>query len=405
MVLRSLWSYLLGYVIIKVKGGKVEELLNRAARNGISLWDCRQIAPGFYVASLRIRSFRRLRHLVRQLGLDIRIVRRVGLPFLIQRALGRPGFLLGVAAFAVLVYLLSGFIWFVDVQGYESLDPQHVLQQATEAGLKPGVRKDTLILTDIEHHLMSTIPGLAWVGVTLEGTRASVEVVEKVIVNKDESAPGDVVASKSGLIEQIIPMVGIPLVREGDTVMAGQVLISGRPHYFDETGAARFAAEGLYQRAEGIVKARVWYEAKVDVPLTQVEEVPTGQKFRAFRITIGDRQVRLGRKPPQQGVWIEQEKEIPIVWGQTQFPVQVTEIEYFEVERREYTLDRDEAAEVGIAEAEAALKQQVPEGVPLKFLPVEIEDMDSSEGQRLQVLLVGETVENIAQITKIPQEP
>ena len=80
MALRSLWSYIFGYVIIKIKGPRVEQLLNRAMRGGISLWNCRQLAPGFYVAAVGISGYRRLRPLVRRLGLEVRILRRVGLP-------------------------------------------------------------------------------------------------------------------------------------------------------------------------------------------------------------------------------------------------------------------------------------------------------------------------------------
>lgn len=401
MILRSVWSYLLGYVIIKAKGEKVEELLNRATREGIPVWNCRQIAPGFYVISLSVHSFRRLGPLVRRLGLDIRILQRVGLPFLLVRAFSRPGFLLGIGAFCVLLYYMSGFIWFVDVQGQEKVEPALLLEKAAEVGLRPGVRRDELDLSEIEHHLITTVPNLAWVGVTLQGTRACIEVVEKVVVNKDEVAPGDVIASKSGLIEQIIPFVGVPLVREGDTVVKGQVLITGRPHYLDETGEVRFTKDGLYQRAEGIIKARVWYEARVDVPLVQVKEVPTGRQTRSWSVTLGEKTLHIGSKVPDYQYWIEETRQIPVGWHQLTIPVQVVEHRFVEVERQTSVLSRHEASQLGVKEAKEAIAEQVLEGAPVSFTVIETQEIDSSEGERMQVLVVGETVENIARPAKI----
>ena len=113
-------------------------------------------------------------------------------------------------------------------------------REAQAAGLKVGAAKADIVTADITHHLLSQIPELAWVGIRLEGTRVVLEVAEREIVLQDQNLPGDVVAAKSGLIEQIIPLVGLPLVKEGDTVVAGQVLISGRPHYYDETGVPHF---------------------------------------------------------------------------------------------------------------------------------------------------------------------
>ena len=77
-------------------------------RGGISLWNCRQLAPGFYVAAVGISGYRRLRPLVRRLGLEVRILRRVGLPFVIQRGAKRPGFLAGMVICGLMLFLFIG---------------------------------------------------------------------------------------------------------------------------------------------------------------------------------------------------------------------------------------------------------------------------------------------------------
>lgn len=396
MTLRSLWSYMFGYVIIKIKGARLEEFLNRAAKEGIPIWDLQRIVPGFCTAAVSVRSFRRLRPLVRRLGLEISIVKRVGLPFLVQQALGRPGFLLGIGLCGAVIIFLSGFIWFVDVEGTKNLDPKVILREAEAAGLKPGIAKRSVDLAQVENHLLTALPELAWVGVELQGTMATLRVVEKVLVPEEATAPGDVVAAKSGLIQRIITFRGVPLVREGDTVVAGQVLISGQPYFYDEAGKLHFTENGLYQRADGIVIARVWYEAETEVPLLQVEEIPTGRftRYWSFHWSNG-RMVRIGTKTAPYEYWIEKSREITLGFGEMLVPFKVMEHRLLEVERVENQLSAEDAAEAAVEAAKAAIVKKVPKGVELEFNSVEVSQLDSSEGPLVRAYVVAEALENI----------
>lgn len=394
--MRSLWSYLFGYVIIKIKGERIEVLLNRAANEGISIWNLQRIVPGFCTAAVGVRDFKRLRPLVRRLDLEISIVERIGLPFVVRRVLARPGFLLGVALCGAVIVFLSGFIWFVAVEGTKALEPKVILQAAEEAGLKPGVFKRFINLAEVEDHLLTTIPELAWVGIEIQGTKASLEVVEKVLVPEEKTAPGDVVAAKSGLVLRIIPFRGVPLVKEGDTVVAGQVLISGQPHYYDDAGKLHFTENGLYQRADGIVVARVWYEAETEVPLQQVKEIPTGRFVRYWSLHWNNgRSLKIGTKKAPYEYWIETSRELPLWFDGMLVPFKLVEHRILEVERTESQLSFEEAMEVAMAAAKEAIVKKAPADADLKFDLVEASQLDSSEGMLVRVHLVAEAVENI----------
>ena len=67
----------------------------------------------------------------------------------------------------------------------------------------------------------------------------------------------DLVATKDGILSKFIPLSGIPLVKEGDTVTKGQVLVEGVEGYEQESTCFLRAA----------VEAKVWYRAESDVPL------------------------------------------------------------------------------------------------------------------------------------------
>lgn len=104
----------------------------------------------------------------------------------------------------------------------------------------------------MEHHLKERFPAIAWVGVEVKGAKATVRVAEKKLPVPGYTNPAHVVARKAGLIRELLVLEGQPLVREGDTVLPGQVLISGEvvPGDEGESGIAR--GRPRYTRARGM---------------------------------------------------------------------------------------------------------------------------------------------------------
>ena len=145
----------------------------------------------------------------------------------------------------------------------------------------------------------------------------------------------------------------------------------------------------------------MWYEAQVDIPLTQVEEFPTGREMQTVEVDLFGRRLWLGPKPPQDGFWEETTERIPVVLGQVEFPIEVIRHRFIELDRRVYLLDKEVAIELGVAQAQASIRREVPPNTALKFLPEEVEEIDTSEGTVIAIAVVGEAVENIAATTQI----
>ena len=136
MVTEGLARWLLGNVRLTGTGGMPERFLNLAAHAGIRLWGMRK-RDGVLSAYVNIRSYRALRPLARKCGMRMRISRKTGLPFFVpmqepKRVVCWSG------AFAVIYYVLSMYVWTVDVHGNTTLDTADVLAAAEERGLMSG---------------------------------------------------------------------------------------------------------------------------------------------------------------------------------------------------------------------------------------------------------------------------
>jgi similar to stage IV sporulation protein len=103
----------------------------------------------------------------------------------------------------------------------------------------------------------------------------------------EEGTPCHIVAAKDGIIEKVLPLRGEAVVKVGDTVSKGDVLISGSVSLSGGDGEEK----KLLVRAKGIVKARVWYRESVEVPLVESVKTYTGRVKKAYKIRLGNREL------------------------------------------------------------------------------------------------------------------
>lgn len=249
-------------LVVQVRGTDLEAFINGCVQLGLRLWGVERPGRDLLIVRMDADGFARLRRLRNRAGWEIRIVERRGGGFLLRRLLRRRAFLWGGLAAACLAYFLSLHIWFVRVEGTERVDPQAVLELAREAGLAPGVRRAGVDADEVQRTLLIGLEDLVWAGLELRGTRAVITVAERRLPEEADQGPGHIVAARDGVVERIAVVAGTPDVAEGDTVRAGQVLISGLlPPGTPEFSERVAQGEAPYVRAQGSVRAVVWYEA------------------------------------------------------------------------------------------------------------------------------------------------
>lgn len=254
-------SRVAGYVEISVHGTNPERVLNMALSRGLSIWDIRINDDRHYQLKVSLGGYKALRLLVRSSACKVKIIRKKGLPFLIMRAKRRKVLVLGTFFFCIALYILSSFVWFVEVVGNEQVSAEIILAKAEEQGIKKGVPIARLEKNKITEELLSEIPELSWVGIQVQGTKIVIEVAEKTFRSHEEqNMPGNLIAREEGRIEELLVLKGMPQVQEGALVKKGQVLILGIVYpqlEISETGEISPAGEPQIVRAKGLIRARV----------------------------------------------------------------------------------------------------------------------------------------------------
>lgn len=312
-MLRRLLAFLLGHLRIEVSGGHPGRFLNLALQQGLILWDISYRGETLW-ASLTVRDFFALRPAARGARCRVRIRGRRGLPFLLVRLRRRPLLIAGALLSVGFIYWAAGHVWLVTVHitPPQNLDPRAIRAVAAEAGLEVGRWKGQVDLTAVQRHLQARIGEIAYATVRIQGTRAVVEVVEKATRTPPSGTLScvNLVARKAGVIEQVIPFQGEPVVKPGDLVQPGDLLVEcalkywegGRPQVFPGTPMPPRQNVARNLVAQARITARVGYSLYWEVPLVQEVEVPTGRLHTQWVLKVAGRSIlQLGEQKDSAG--------------------------------------------------------------------------------------------------------
>jgi len=162
----------------------------------------------------------------------------------------RYGLFLAVLCTVSLFFATTDMVWDVRIEGCGAVTAEKIERELSACGFGVGARWSRTDTAEVETELLAASSVVGWVNINRRGTVAYVTVSEKESVKEEQEHVGysNIVAARDGVIEEITVMRGIAAVKVGDTVKAGDLLISGIIP--TELG-------GGYCYAEGTVIARV----------------------------------------------------------------------------------------------------------------------------------------------------
>lgn len=295
---------------------------------------------------------------------------------MLNRYRRRKTFLLGAAVFIVLFYIMTSFVWSIEVIGNEKIETDIILKSLTQQGVKPGVFKYKINPEEIANTIILDIDGLSYVNVLLKGTKIKVEVAEGVkrppIIPLNE--PCDIVAKKDGVIKSIVVKAGQAQVKEGETVRKGQLLVSGSIPIKGAEDSPRKV------HAMGEVLARTWYEGEHPVELKVVEKVRTGRKKDNLTLVLFSKEIELFHKEASFSDFekVEIKKSLSI-GEELVLPFGLTIERYYENDSVEADVSFEDAKENAANIAYKKAARNIPEGAEVVNRRIEFIENENGE--------------------------
>lgn len=377
-----------GRVEVEISGPGVERFLNLCLQNEIKLREIKWLNDEMVIVQVPLKDFGDIPQIVRQSNCRIHIRRRLGLPFQLRRVKKRKVLLIGALFFGLCFYVMGNFIFKINLSSPYPVERElknQIIAAAQNEGVQIGKPRWRLDFDEIEQALLSRFPSLTWINITFKGTVVEISIAERTDIEEEDQIkpPGDILAAKDGLVQDVLVRKGTAIVASGDTVAANQMLIAGK----DLAGSVA---------ASGIVKAKVWYEGYGECDATVTELKNTGCEYQKVILAWGGRErlVLAGSENSPYEFYDEsQSSTTPVLWRNLKLPVEVIVVKYKEQVENINDIGEEAAWDYARQAAEKAALREVPfksEILDTKIIPFE----DTGNTKRVKVVV--EVLEDIA---------
>jgi similar to stage IV sporulation protein len=392
--MKNKWNNnLKGYVRIEIIGQDSSSFINTCLQSGIQIWDIKPLADDRVQVSISVPDVQRAKTILKQNKLKIRIKEKKGTPFLLKKMWKRNGFILGMASFIFILFLLSNMIWNINVIGANPKTEYELRKAALEIGVKKG--KFIFLLPnvrEVQRQLTEKMGNVTWIGVTQHGTSYRFEVVEKEIPKaKPITGPRHLVATKQAVIHSLFVEKGQPVVTVNDYVQKGSLLVSG---FIGKEKKPELVS------ARGEIFGEVWYESKVEIPLNTSFQTYTGKFENRHYVSLFGLDIPIyGFSDGEFQDKTETLNESPLYLAKWKMPVSYIKKEIRETDgvKRSYT--KAEAIEVGKKMAKKELLKKLPEDAKIKGEKVWQQKVSNG---KVKLTMLYQVIENIASEQPIP---
>ncbi|MDD3364416.1 MAG: sporulation protein YqfD, partial [Syntrophomonas sp.] len=304
-----------GFISLSLKGENYEKVINMALARGIYIWDIKRQDNLIYL-KVRTSGYEAFKSIADENNYEILLLKRQGMPFWKTVMKRRIGLLGGGFIFIAMLYLMSSFVWLVQVSGNNKVDQNRILMTAAIHGIYPGAAKWNFSRIEVEEAMLRDISELTYIQCDVRGVKVNIKVVEKILPDHEITGPCHIVAAQDGVVEEVLVLEGQAQVKPGTVVAKGDILISGivfPPVPYEMAEKPAPSAQPYQVRARGKVMARTWYEGYGECSLITEKKVFTENELnKLYLITPwkkvllkgwGDNKFVLYEETSKEQVW------------------------------------------------------------------------------------------------------
>ena len=276
-----------------------------------------------------------------------------GLPHFIYKNRKRYSVFAAILLCFFVFAFISGRVFEIRVSGASTDTENAVLSSLSDAGLYPGVAFRSLDFSEIENGLKSACASVAWVNLHRRGTVVYVNVIEKETEDSSqENALANLVASEDSVIVAVSPSSGVPCVKVGDAVKAGDLLVSAV--YSD--GTLGGASGEVLGRVQGEIFVEV-LKSEQKVTLKRQKNVKIALNFFGFSINI----FKNYRNLPNGCDIIESNRQLRLL-GRASMPISLSVQTAYLAQEQTVLLTEEEAIRLAEARLRASLSDLLSKG-------------------------------------------
>ncbi len=275
-----------GIITLEIRVKNPEKFLNLLWKNNIVIKNISKENITTLIMKIKLSDYKEIEKIAQRTNTKIKIIKREGISFFVIKLKKRMAFTVGIFIFVLLLYYFSTYVWNINIISDKYTAPFEIRQQLKNIGVKPGIYKKNLNLNEIKDIILNNNDDIMWINLIVEGSSLKVRYVERKTppdISRDDS-PCNIIAAKDAVVERVFTSSGTAVVKPGDIVKKGQLLIKG------EQGS-----EGnIYQvPARGEIIGKTFYEETEDVSAVGIKKTRTWKKTTNWFVQFKDKKFYL----------------------------------------------------------------------------------------------------------------
>lgn len=365
-----------GEIKVEVSAINLEKVLNGLWKNKINITGIKKIDMATMRFYMRYSDYNEAEKIILKCKGKCRIIGMNRVAYTIAHFNKKISLFLGIVGFLAVIFILSNFIWSIDIETKSNLSPFEVRKELKSIGITPGISKNKINVYSIEKKIEDIDDSIMWIRVRIEGAALKVVIKEKVNPPKiNNEKPKAVYAKMDGEIKNIFTISGNPAVMPGDIVKKGDELIlplEGREGFEKEV------------QPSGTVIANTFYKKYMEIQISGNVLKRTGRKQSDIYISVCNKKIYLKKHIEQYESYDKIEERNGLF----------NKIEYYEKKGEEIKLNKDEEINKCFKTLEESLKKSLSNDA--RIVGSKMESEEQQDG-RLLVTVFFTVEQNIAE--------
>ncbi len=211
-----------------VTGLNLDRFINYLKNHDIKLYNVKKLDYKRMIIGVNFADSKNFFAIADKMCYNVKKVSLGGWGYPFYRLLCSCGMVIGALCFCVLSYLLSDLVFALEFSGSGSIYKNQVIEFLEERGVKQYSRFSDINLKTLEDSVLAANDRLSFVGIERRGNRLEVELV--LSSEKVQTLDGNVYAlysNVSGVVESVKVYRGTAVVKVGDKVNKGDLLVDG----------------------------------------------------------------------------------------------------------------------------------------------------------------------------------
>lgn len=346
-----------GQITIEVSALMPEKILNALWNNEIYTCNIIKVNLTTIRFTMFYKDYKEAEALIKKYKGKVKIIKTSGMIVLLMKMKRKFSLVIGAGLFFVVIYILSNYVWAIDIQTQRNLSPFEIRQQLTAIGIKPGLSKSQINVYELEKKMEDLNGQIMWIRVRIEGSTLKLVIKEKVNPPSTEKTLfNQVVAKMDGEVKRVYTNSGNAAVVPGDIVKEGDNLIlpiQGREGFEKEV------------KPSGTVIANTFYEKFMEVQISGEKLERTGEKDSDIYLNFSGKKIYL-KKAINGFEYYDKIEEKNGFFNK---------IIYFEKKGKNVNLDRDSTVKEATEKLQSSLKKTLSNDANIIDSKVTVEDI------------------------------